>query len=77
MTLAELSPMYREGAAVISLRLHDLRLILKAESDPDRQLQLRQRILLLQPMLRQMRELAELTEHYYERGRTRNGHYTL
>ena len=62
---------------MISLRLRELRLFLKTEPDPDRQLQLRQRILLLQPMLQQVRELAELTEHYYERGRVRNGHYSI
>jgi hypothetical protein len=38
---------------------------------------LKRRIAELTPMLTQMNELAELTEHYYERGYYRNGKCTL
>ena len=38
---------------------------------------LKRRILELQQLQRQSRELAELTRHYYERGYYRNEKYTL
>ena len=40
-------------------------------------LRLKRRILELQQLLRQSRELADLTRHYYERGYYRNERYTL
>lgn len=38
---------------------------------------LTRRILELEQLLRQSRELAELTQHYYERGYHRSERYTL
>ena len=63
MTLYELSACYRQALA--------------DETDPDKLWHLRRRINELTPMLTEMNELAELTEHYYDRGYYRNEKYTL
>lgn len=77
MTLAQLSPLYQESAAAIAQRIKQLQAQLLEEMDEEAAFQLRQRIRELQPLLRQTRELAELTAHYYERSRSRNDKYTL
>ncbi len=78
MTLAQMSPIYRESADLISARLRTLRLELRqAPDDPEVRFHLRQRIRALQPLLHQSRELAELTAHYYERNVARNDEYLL
>ena len=43
----------------------------------EERLRLTRRILALEQLLRQSRELAELTQHYYERGYHRSEKYTL
>ena len=53
------------------------RLQLAQAEDPEEIWHLKRRIAELTPMLTQVNELAELTEHYYERGYYRNGKYTL
>ncbi|MCI2058492.1 MAG: hypothetical protein LKJ80_04715 [Oscillibacter sp.] len=77
MTLLELSCAYRESAAAIRLRLAALRAGVRACGDPERARALRVRIAALEPLLREARELAQLTEHYYDRGYFRNGKYTF
>ncbi len=77
MTLTQLSALYRDSAAAIAQRIKQLQGQLLEEMDEEKQFHLRQRIRELQPMLRQTRELAELTEHYYERSHARNGKYIL
>ena len=77
MTLLELSMQYRQEAAAISQRLRDLRGQCRQTSEPHEAAQLRQRIQNLQPLLHQAKQLAELTEHYYDRGYKRNEFYTL
>ena len=77
MTLFELSAQYRSGAEVISQRIRLLRQRLKQTNDTAEAQLLRQRIHELQPMLHQCRQMAELTEHYYDRGYKRNELYTL
>ena len=77
MTLAELSPAYEEAAALLRVRLRQLRQELTQETDPARIWHLKRRIAELTPMLTQMNELAELTARYYERGYYRNEKYTL
>lgn len=67
MKLAELSPLYEDSARRIQGRMEELRLRLRTADDPDSVRQLRRRILDLQPMLRQCRQLARLTAHYYDR----------
>lgn len=77
MTLSELSPAYREAAALLRARLRLLRQELAQETDPERIWHLKRRIAELTPMLTQMNELAELTAHYYDRGYYRSEKYTL
>ena len=75
MTLAELSLEYRAHA--LDLRLCQLEHWLKCTKDPDRRCQLQDRIRMLSAMLREARELAVLTERYYDRGYRRNAKYTI
>ena len=77
MTLRELSGGYRAAAQPIRVRLRELRIEMKHERDPERMFWLKRRTAVLTEMLRQMNELAELTEHYYERGYYRNEKYRL
>jgi len=77
MTLLEISQGYREAAVPLRQRLRQLRLQLAQAEDPEEIWHLKRRIAELTPMLTQVNELAELTEHYYERGYYRNGKYTL
>ena len=67
MTLAELSLEYRAHAHALDLRI----------CHPDRRCQLQDRIRMLSTMLREARELAVLTERYYDRGYRRNAKYTI
>ena len=77
MTLLELSVQYHAQAAVRSDRVAQLRARQERSWDENERLQLADRIRLLQAMQREARELAALTEHYYERGYWRNVKYTL
>lgn len=77
MKLAEMSREYRESARLLQDRLRQLRQLLAEEDDPEEIWHIRRRIAELTPMLTQMNELAELTEHYYERGYWRSEKYTL
>ena len=77
MTLRELSPAYREAARLLSLRISQLREKLKETEDPEEKWHLRRRIIELKPILTQMQELADLTEHYYDKGYWRDEKYTV
>ena len=77
MTLWEISAGYRAAAVPLRARLKELRKALAAATDPEEIWHIKRRIAELTPMLTQMNELAELTEHYYERGYYRNEKYTL
>ena len=77
MTLQELSGEYRVSARLLSERLRVLRLQRRRARDENERFRLQRRIFALQEMLGQMNELAELTEHYYERGYHRNEKYRL
>ncbi len=77
MTLAELSPAYRQAAQLLRDRIRLLRRQLAQETDPEEIWRLKRRISVLTPMLTEMNELAELTAHYYDRGYYRNEKYTL
>jgi hypothetical protein len=72
-----MSQEYRESARLLQERLRLLRQMLAKADDPEEIWHLRRRIAELTPMLTQMNELAELTEHYYERGYWRSEKYTL
>ena len=77
MTLLEISRSYEEAAIPLRQRLRELRQQLADTDDPEEAWHLRRRIAELTPMLTQMNELKELTEHYYDRGYWRNAKYTL
>ena len=76
MTLYQMSWVYREDAARFRTRIAALR-EQAGSAGPEEREKLARRILKLTQLLRQSRELAELTQHYYERGYRRNEHYTL
>jgi hypothetical protein len=77
MTLAQLSVDYRSHAAILKTRIEEsegeYRL---CRCKPERQA-LERRIRLLSSMYRDARELAALTEHYYDRGYHSNERYKI
>ena len=77
MTLLELSAEYRSHARALDLRICQLQYRLDCTRDTDQRCQLEDRIRMLSTMLREARELAVLTERYYDRGYRRNAKYTL
>lgn len=77
MTLAELSLEYRAHAHALDLRICQLEYLLRQTRNADRRCQLQDRIRMLSTMLREARELAVLTERYYDRGYRRNAKYTI
>ena len=77
MTLKEISEGYRQAAVPLRQRLRQLRQMLANAEDPEQIWHIKRRIAELTPMLTQVNELEELTEHYYERGYHRNEKYTL
>ena len=77
MTLQELSVEYREHARVLDLRICQLEAVRERTRNERQRLVLEHRIHMLSTMLREARELAVLTERYYERGYRRNAKYTL
>lgn len=77
VTLLQISAGYREAAKPLRARLKMLRQELAAAQDPEEVWHIKRRIAELTPMLTQMNELAELTEHYYEKGYYRSEKYTL
>lgn len=77
MTLKELSKEYRSHAVSLATRLKEVEQLSQAPCDSKEKSKLEERIRILSAMLREARELAHLTEHYYERGYQRNGKYTL
>ena len=77
MKLADLAAGYLETAALLRVRLRQLRQALKSEEDPEERASIRHELAELGAILTQCYELAELTEHYYERGYKRNEKYTL
>ena len=76
MTLEEISKTYRQAAEPLRERLQQLRMELVRETNPQIAFSLKTRIAQMTPILTQLNEMAELTEHYYERGYWRNEKYT-
>ena len=75
--LRELSHGYRSAAQPLRARLRELRQALERATDPEEIWHIKRRIAELTPLLTQMNELAELTEHYYDRGYWRSEKYTV
>lgn len=77
MTLFEMSIEYEASADAIRTRIRELRLAEREQADADAARALRLRIAALIPLLREARELAVLTAHYYDRGYHKHERYTL
>ena len=77
MTLQELSPQYARQAETVARRLRVQRQPARAEGAPHAAQTLRQRQQELRPLLREARELAEHTAHYYDRRYIRREKYRI
>ena len=77
MTLREMSVEYRAHARALDIRICQLQAAMDDVQDEDKRCILEERIHMLSTMLREARELAVLTERYYDRGYHRNAKYTL
>lgn len=77
MTLSELSIEYRQHAQTIATRVNQLERQRSSCADVRERTRLEGRIRTLSTMVREARELAVLTERYYERGYRPNGKYTV
>lgn len=77
MTLLEMSASYRDSAEVIHRRIAELRILERAQADPEESFRLRRRIDELTPLWREARDLAVLTAHYYDRSYHKHEKYTL
>ncbi|MBP1758809.1 MAG: hypothetical protein H6Q61_1058 [Firmicutes bacterium] len=77
MTLKELSVEYRCQAETLRERIKELEEARSGTRDTRRGEDLRERIRILNELWREARDLAVLTERYYERGYRRNARYTL
>ena len=77
MTLLEMSVLYAESADKLRGRIAQLRAAERAETDPETARRLRQRAESLRPLLREARELAEHTAHYYDRRYIRREKYRI
>ena len=76
--MIELAKEYRESARLLKTRIGELRLILRNEELCEMEkFRLRGRIDALSKMERDVTEIAVLLERYYERGRKRNGRYSV
>ena len=77
MTLYQMSFVYREDAVRFRMRITALRQKARAARTKEEAQKISRRIADLQMLARQSRELAELTQHYYERGYYCDERYTL
>ena len=77
MTLSEMSYVYREDAVHLRMRITELRQAGRAAVNREEAFRFKRRIADLEVLLRQTRELADLTAHYYERNFYRNEKYTV
>ena len=76
MTLREIAADYKKEADRFRLRIRELRRMRKT-ADPGELFYLDRRIAEMTAIQREMREISNLLEHYYERGYKRNGKYSL
>ena len=77
MTLLEMSVSYADSAARLRLRITELQAALRQSKDPDAIRCLNRRVDALTPLLREMRELADLTAHYYDKRYHKHDKYIL
>lgn len=69
--------MYATDACIFRERITELRKQMKETASQAEKTECKQRIADLQVLVRQSRELAALTRHYYERGYHKDEKYTL
>ena len=77
MTLLEMSVEYRTQASVLRRRITELELQRARTADAAQRLVLEDRIRILETMWREARDLAVVTERYYDRGYWRNVKYAI
>lgn len=77
MTLAQLAPQYRSQALRLRERIKQLETLRRQSKHAKERDALQARIRALGELYREARDLAVLTERYYERGYRRHGQYTL
>ena len=75
MMLMELSITYRTSAQMLRQRIGELREERRGRTDPEEIGRLTRRIVELEPLLREARELAVVTARYYDRGYHKNEKY--
>ena len=77
MTMKEMAPWCRRQARVLKDGIRTLRQEKQAAESQEVREDLEARIAALYPIVREMEELAEHMEHYYDRGYSRNEKYTI
>ena len=77
MTLLELSKEYRAESDVLRARILELQLLWTQCENERLRSALADRIRTLTAMRREVRDVAVLLEHYYDRGYRRNERYTI
>ncbi|MEG1578650.1 MAG: hypothetical protein RR336_07790 [Oscillospiraceae bacterium] len=77
MTLKELSKSYRISAERLQRRIDTLEVEEKKITNPEQRILMNQRLTTLRTMWREARDIAVLTERYYERGYRRSARYTI
>ena len=77
MTMKEMAPLCREQVRVLKAHIRDLRREKQETADEEARFVLETRIQALYPIVREMEELADHLEHYYDRGYCRNEKYTV
>ncbi|MEG0824156.1 MAG: hypothetical protein RSD46_00585 [Oscillospiraceae bacterium] len=77
MTLKELSRSYRISAERLQKRIDTLDEEQKKITNPEQRILMNQRLTTLRTMWREARDIAVLTERYYERGYRRSARYTI
>lgn len=77
MTLLEISVEYRRQAEVLRGRIGELSQVKETMREAEERSAMEYRIKILQGIWREARDLAVLTERYYEKGYRRNVKYTL
>ena len=77
MTLLEMSAEYTSSADAIRNRIRELQEAERMLTDEEGSRRLRLRIAALTPLLREARELAGVTAHYYDRSYHKYEKYSL
>ena len=77
MTMKEMAPLCRKQVGVLREHIRELRREKEAAAEEEDRFALEARILALYPIVREMEDLADHLEHYYDRGYCRHEKYTV